>query len=614
VAVGLTLAISSLPMFYSLEPSPDLPHHSVWGHVDAFLASIAALATAGFIASLRTHSLAWLGLGAAAAAFSIFVKPAGMTVMALTGLAWFALSAARLVRARDGGEDRRCLLRHIGMGLALILPLYAAVVALSIASGYLTLEEIGFFRRGLSVLSSLRTSPWTWREVHDILNAAVGYPFAALGLVGLGGAIAFAYREYGRRALLRDPAVIGTFCAVVFVVLGIAWWIVTTSGAMVRYIYPILLMFCVAMLPGIGLTALRSGRVLRIAVLCVSFASAANLAALLVAPAPSLSWQRMSGVNLSAGRSNDAAAAARTFLASLAPGSRPPTIYMFGAQASITTFESVVNFATLTDPATPRVQFLRPVDWVRSATYRLNEVLGADYLLVPLLRGYSPASSNDSYYLEDLAMRAFASSLTTADGVRVEISTPDLSLLKVVDRSALHRSLLAFVRKYGWSRDFTEANSSLWSDSGMLATEKEKSRLLMDRNVFGNVLEVLAVTSRREGSGQATVIDVWWKPTDEHAIGDADLAFEFRSASGDVLMAGEVPLPMRSAPDIAKPIRHDAAFFRLAIPANARFLVVSVKRDGAALPAVEGATDADPTHAIVSLSEDGAARFRAPRQ
>jgi hypothetical protein len=136
----------------------------------------------------------------------------------------------------------------------------------------------------------------------------------------------------------------------------------------------------------------------------------------------------------------------------------------------------------------------------------------------------------------------------------------------------------------------------------------------MDRNVFGNVLEVLAVTSRREGSGQATVIDVWWKPIDEHAIGDATLMFEFRSASGRALMAGEVPLPMRSAPDIAKPIRHDAAFFRLAIPADARFLVVSVQRDGAALPAVEGATDADPTHAIVSLSEDGAARFRAPRQ
>ncbi|MFO1311882.1 MAG: hypothetical protein U1F41_07400 [Burkholderiales bacterium] len=593
VAVSLTLAVASLPMFYSLEPAPDLPHHSVWGHVDAFLASIAALATAGYMVSLRTRSLWWLTAGAAAAAFSLFVKPAGMIVMLLSGTAWFAFSCTWLVLDRDDQALRRRGTRYLRLGVAIIVALYATALLLSVSSGYLTRAEINYFRTGLSVLSGMRAAPWTLREIDSILAATIGYPFAALCLIGIAGSAWLACKATAIRELLCDIAIIGMVSGLAFLVLGIGWWMVTTSGTMVRYIFPILLMPCVAFLPTIGLTALRSGPTVFRAVLFVAFASALNLAALLLAPAPSLAWQRASGVNLSAGRSNDAAEAAGQFLARNATASRRIVIYMFGAQASITTFESVINFAALTHPAKkPEVQFLRPVDWVRSSTYRLNEVLSADYLLVPPLRGYSPLPRNGNHYLEDLAMRAWASSLSIADGVEAEVSLPDLQLLKIVDRSALHKSMLAFVGKYEWSPDFNEANASLWSDLRELAQRIQSSRLLMGPSRFGNELEILAITSRRESADRATEIDVWWKPIDDHAGIDATLTFQLHSATDQILLAGEIPLPMRRPPDMAKPIRHDAAFFRLAMPADARLVVTGVRIGDTVLPAQPAATAA----------------------
>src|SRR4029079_15543283 len=68
ICVVLVLALTSLPMFYELEPS-SLGSHVTWGHVDPFFASFAALAAAASLRSLHARSIGWLVVAAAIESF-----------------------------------------------------------------------------------------------------------------------------------------------------------------------------------------------------------------------------------------------------------------------------------------------------------------------------------------------------------------------------------------------------------------------------------------------------------------------------------------------------------------------------------------------------------------
>jgi hypothetical protein len=611
VSVALVLALSSLPLFYSFEPNSQLASHIVWGHVDSFFAALAAVAAASTIASLHARSLGWLLVGALAASFSLWVKPSGLMIMALNTILWTAFAIGKQFLSRNDSEVRFKNTRYLVRGLLLMLPLYSLVIVISTVGGYLTMAEIEYFSTGMEVLKSLRTSPWTIQEAVDIVRSTVGFPYAALCLICILGAVPAAARARGITGRIQDPAIIGIVGGVCFLIAGLGWWIWATSGVMVRYMFPFMLMFAISMLPSIGIVAMRSAPIVRICVVLIGFGAAINIAVLLVTPEPSPAWQRATGVNLSAGVWNVEAEAARQFFTREFPRDDATVIYVFGAHPPTTVFESVMNFVAATEANAPNIQFLRPIDWLRPAAYRFNELLSADYLLVTPLRGGSlPVTRTryDNYYLEEEALRIWASSLSDVDGVHAEINLPNLLLLKIVDRSALHKTATALIDKFTWSSAFLTANANLWTDASRLSTEISQRRVLARDVVFGEAIDILALTANRDGADKISTIDVWWRPKNEQLEGHAKLLFEFKTESGQTTLKGEIRLPMREPPDPSRPIRFDSATFRLPIQAHANELFLSANIGSTSLSVMSSAASEDPYHVSVSLSGDTSTR------
>ena len=137
IYVVLVLAVTSLPMFYELEPS-SLGSHVTWGHVDPFFAAFAALAAAASLRSLHARSIGWLVVAAAIASFSIWIKPAGLAVMGAVAAVWFVAAGSRVLAAGADREARDRETRYLVRGTTLTILLYAVSIVGAVFGGYLS--------------------------------------------------------------------------------------------------------------------------------------------------------------------------------------------------------------------------------------------------------------------------------------------------------------------------------------------------------------------------------------------------------------------------------------------------------------------------------------------
>jgi hypothetical protein len=69
-----------------------------------------------------------------ASALSILIKPSGVLVAAVAGLAWVAFALGAVVDCREPGAARRRLALHLFVGAGLIALIDAAAVAAAIKS------------------------------------------------------------------------------------------------------------------------------------------------------------------------------------------------------------------------------------------------------------------------------------------------------------------------------------------------------------------------------------------------------------------------------------------------------------------------------------------------
>ena len=89
--VAWGVGLISLPMFYHFELSGvnESPFIGQWGLQDCLLASMAALATIMTIIGARNRLFSLSVLGWSSAAYSLFIKPAGLLVMLSVAWVWF---------------------------------------------------------------------------------------------------------------------------------------------------------------------------------------------------------------------------------------------------------------------------------------------------------------------------------------------------------------------------------------------------------------------------------------------------------------------------------------------------------------------------------------------
>jgi hypothetical protein len=565
VYIALILAFTSLPMFYEFEPNSALVSNFTWGHVDTFFASLAALAAAAQLRSLHERSIGWLIFGVTTASFSLWIKPAGLVVMALLAGVWFVAAVSRILVAGTNREARDRETRYFAKGVTITILLYTITVVAAVISGYLSRETVAFFKTALGFIGSLSTS-WSIHKVKWIFASTIGYPFGVLCIAGMAGAMVVAVREAPKKVWLDDMPLVGIISGLGYLVIGIVWWIITAESVNVRYIFPFLLMFAVTLLPSIRITAVRFGWITTLFVLVIGLGSAANLAALLVTQAPSLQWQGATGVNLSAGIWNSEVAAARHFLTSETRKRSAPVIYAVDPYPGAYIFQCEVVFASFTKPDVSLVRFSQPIDWLRTSAYRFNDLLEADYLLVTPVRGATLPNEGKtlmSYFEEEQVMRVWISTLTEADGVNVEINLPNMLLLKVVDRSALRKAVANFTKRFTWRNETAAANQPVWWSAQTLSASARNPAA--EDIGFGGVYKLHALAINRVEQG--ITIDVWWEELHhEEANNQRYMFFHLVDKSGKIIYNQQIELFPYRPLDAEKRWRHGSTTFYGVLP------------------------------------------------
>ncbi len=424
-----------------------------WGLVDSFFSGLAAVAAAAAWRGTRPRAkiLPWAAMIGLVSILAIIVKPSGALVAAAAGLAWGVFGLASLIEQLQSGVWR-VLAAKLVLGGVLIGIGDAAMVRASLDSGYLSPANMAY---GKGAIALMRQMNFPASQLWIILNEGIGR-----GLLVWVAVICLAAAFSRRQAIMTVRSMAAILAAVAAVLFGIWFWFIGSgSDSQVRYAVPFFMMAFIWLVP-ISLVSWRLAPwLLRVITPAVMIATVINLALLLLVPKPSLAWQYFSGVGVTADFPVSVSNAFENLVA--LPSLRPRSIYVASFDTSDAILGSFIDEARLLHPADPGLWSLRrPVDWQRSATFRLNEIEAADALMVnPSQANQAPAGPYvANLQQEQGVMTIWADGLTAADGVKIFFSAPTVKILYVVDPAKLRASLEKMVAAHSWDPTFLAAN------------------------------------------------------------------------------------------------------------------------------------------------------------
>jgi hypothetical protein len=196
--------------------------------------------------------------------------------------------------------------------------------------------------------------------------------------------------------------------------------------------------------------------------IAVMLVACANLALLLAQPNPALAWQRWTGVNLSAGRVFEGMAQFQRFVDT--PRTTALFVYSLEVDEADAILDSLIFQRGIFHPGLPSLWMRRPVDWQRPTTYHIDEIVSSQYLLFepernPAIRASAFANAHpNSFESERSLFIAWATSLTSADGVDVVVDLPSARIVQIRDKVAFGKSLLRMLSGRHWRAVFIDAN------------------------------------------------------------------------------------------------------------------------------------------------------------
>lgn len=445
----MAMTLCGMPVLYQFELNDTLRAISFWGLVDNFLAGVAAVAIASAVRSVRTLSPWWAIVAALAAALSFMIKPAGLLVMAVVGASWLILIGFRI-----GWKPTRlrqpALARYFAIGLFGAATIYGLTIAAAFFSEYLSANNIAWGSRALAVLQHDFSISANFGVLYFFVQHSFGYVVPLL--IGAGLICAFVTRgEIG-------AAVVAVVCLVV----GIWFWIFETELTQIRYFLPFGAMAFVVVTPSLlfRFGSLPSG--VRIGLAAVILAPTAAVTLLLLHPQPPLSWQRLLNVNLSSGLFRAENQQASAFL-DMVRSEGAPSVFMLELNSPSRNFVAVVEYRSFLNPSLGRASIKLPVDWSRTTTYRLQEILRTDYVTFGPIRddvereAILKSRTITNFAAETRLMKAWFSTLGPADGVAF-ISETRVRLLRIVNHDLFGGALKRLRGEYDWRPAFREAN------------------------------------------------------------------------------------------------------------------------------------------------------------
>ncbi|WP_028323422.1 hypothetical protein [Desulfatirhabdium butyrativorans] len=465
--VMMALFLSTIPIFYNFDVSEVNPGPVHWGLVDNFQAGVATLAAAGYIKSLQSKSLLPLALGSMFGSLTLMIKPSGLMVMALLTLTWVTVLTFEWISARNSKVIPSCTKRYVILGVLLIMGIDALAITTSLFSKYFSLENFEYAQKTLATMKSVLNTPLSILLL--LVISSIGFPFV-LWFLWKGVLLSIDWSRKNKRIFPLSVITLGfvTSAGIIWI-LGLWYWLVVQAGDnQVRYFYPFFLMGVMCLLPVSSLMFRKSGRSIRLTEWLLCGLAVFNIAALLVQDNPSLSWQRLAGVNVTVGQDREIVEQAHAFLEDIRRRNQPATVYTFYSGLQYI-FATAGCYEGLVRPTLPAFQPIFMADWLRGFVVRTEELSGVDFIIVRKdLGSLSKKFRNqkiESDWDEAIVFQAWLCTLSESAGVRIASDGTVLRLLQIVDRKAFREAIVSFVEQHDWRPEFVRANPNLkWVD------------------------------------------------------------------------------------------------------------------------------------------------------
>jgi hypothetical protein len=474
----LGVALTSMPMLYQFQANDLVPWDVNWGMVDNFMAGMAAVSAAAVLRSVRRQSTAWAAVAAFTAALCFLIKPSGLMVMGLTGMAWAALV---LWQHRSNVANlwfNITTRTYVASALLCALAMYGVTILLAFTSDYFSAANVQFGSRVIAVLADEIKIGATFADTISLIRISLG--FVLTGLIVAGLCAAALQRDYMTAAI-----------SLITAAAGIWFWFFATEPWEPRYFVPFGIMAFIFVTPPLLAALNRMTLQVRRAVGVIVIAPGLLTAVLLATPSPSLDLQRILGVNLITDLFKEEINQAHALLNQLQiDGAARATVYFFNISAPQRSFQAAVGYANLIDPNTPRISLASPIDWQRPNAFRLEDMVRANFLAFEpvtdeAVRNRILAQRNvPDFYAEERLMAAWATTLGESDGVQI-VSETQVRVLKLTSTRAFETAFNTLIGQHDWPDSFIQGNQPRWWSRDDLAVQLAARGMKTEPIAFG---------------------------------------------------------------------------------------------------------------------------------
>lgn len=435
----MLIAATSLPPVFQFALAPNVNVISTWGYVDLVFASLAALSVS-FLVKIHRRSYVFDTVCAALVAIAtIFVKPTGMVVMA-------AIYGSSILISIIGLSREQIRVKQGISALAWITLLYLIVGLLLYKSAYFSPANMAYGESSLRLLHNSSAGWSDWSRAMGKVWVSFGPIFLIMLFVGLVASFSRNSWHLGALALV---------C-----VAGGAWlWLGRTNVDVARYFFPFPVMAAMFVIPdALRVATPRNG--MQYGLLMFGVVPALLISFCLYFPGRAQKLESWLGLNLSVNVNQAVVDQAETLALAI---SRTPKkkfiVYYVGESGEVRAFEAVMDWRRIMGLDGGNTIPALPIDWVREAAYRFNELIKADFIVFQPISGaesYLDAHHHSSNYdEEEMLVRAWLTSLTTNDGI-IARTEGETNVIKVTDRAKLWDSMEKLVANRSWPRAFTD--------------------------------------------------------------------------------------------------------------------------------------------------------------
>lgn len=567
-SAAVALLLGSMPMFWQFESQTIY----LWGMVDTFLASVAALAMACLlIAAMRAKPI-WTGPALIAIGLLPLIKPSGFIVDAMVGIAWMAIGF-RSLRLHPRGPRRGWIeLTVIG---CIIAATVGIVALLSKGSAYFSPENMAL---GNEALAQLRKQSLGFRETFSyfglIFTQGIGIlpmvVIAAIGTRSVMQNIGKADKE--RNSDLAWPAKIS-------IPITIASLILCYQGTLfmqMRYLFPFITITAILLVPSLVTWCSQAGKLGIGGTLLLPF----GLLVFLSTPSFSKVAEQIGGYGLYSGYGQTEIEIADKLAKELSAENKTiPILYhsagvynrgdkkkykseYFNLMAFIAGYSKALQEIGYNDNEISQ-SIKTSMSWEKDTVIEISSMYNADILALEtseLKNQGSRSHQTLNFTDEQIAWISWLLSTPSSGSTAVAMRTPELTVLVIKNRALLEQQMRTYIASRSWRQEFLAANQPKNFAKDQLNRQKLNGIIVQEPISFESRLKVYALNFSHNNKTNQVKTIIYSERLPLGKLDNPKLFIHELDKENNVLAMHEVPLSASRFPD--RPISLDQSTFQ----------------------------------------------------